>query len=129
MYSSLELIILLLFCSVGLVALLRNAKLPPMIAYFLVGLILGPSGLAVLTDSESNRHLVEFGIVFLMFTIGLEFSLPTLNSMRKILFGVGLTQVGITLLISTMLAMFVGLSLIDGFVVGAAVTMSSTAIV
>lgn len=129
MYSSLELIILLLFCSVGLVALLRNAKLPPMIAYFLVGLILGPSGFAVLTDSESNRHLVEFGIVFLMFTIGLEFSLPTLNSMRKILFGVGLTQVGITLLISTMLAMFVGLSLVDGFVVGAAVTMSSTAIV
>ena len=129
MYSSLELIILLLFCSVGLVAILRNAKLPPMIAYFLVGLILGPSGLAVLTDSESNRHLVEFGIVFLMFTIGLEFSLPTLNSMRKILFGVGLTQVGITLLISTMLAMFVGLSFIDGFVVGAAVTMSSTAIV
>lgn len=129
MYSSLELILLLLFCSVGLVALLRNAKLPPMIAYFLVGLILGPSGFAVLTDSESNRHLVEFGIVFLMFTIGLEFSLPTLNSMRKILFGVGLTQVGITLLISTMLAMFVGLSLIDGFVVGAAVTMSSTAIV
>ena len=129
MYSSLELIILLLFCSVGLVALLRNAKLPPMIAYFLVGLILGHSGLAVLTDSESNRHLVEFGIVFLMFTIGLEFSLPTLNSMRKILFGVGLTQVGITLLITTMLAMFFGLSLIDGFVVGAAVTMSSTAIV
>ena len=129
MYSSLELIILLLFCSVGLVALLRNAKLPPMIAYFLVGLILGPSGFSVLTDSESNRHLVEFGIVFLMFTIGLEFSLPTLNSMRKILFGVGLTQVGITLLISTMLAMFVGLSFVDGFVVGAAVTMSSTAIV
>jgi CPA2 family monovalent cation:H+ antiporter-2 len=129
MYSSLELIILLLFCSVGLVALLRNAKLPPMIAYFLVGLILGPSGLSVLTDSPSNRHLVEFGIVFLMFTIGLEFSLPTLNSMRKILFGVGLTQVGITLLISTILAMFVGLSFIDGFVVGAAVTMSSTAIV
>src|SRR6056300_27986 len=129
MYTSLELIILLLVCSVGLVALLRNAKLPPMIAYFLVGLILGPSGFSFLIESEANRHLVEFGIVFLMFTIGLEFSLPTLNSMRKILFGVGLTQVGITLLISTMLAMFVGLSFVDGFVVGAAVTMSSTAIV
>ena len=83
MYTSLELIILLLVCSVGLVALLRNAKLPPMIAYFLVGLILGPSGFSVLIDSESNRHLVEFGIVFLMFTIGLEFSLPTLNSNRR----------------------------------------------
>ncbi len=129
MYTSLELIIFLLFCSVGFVALLRNAKLPPMIAYFLVGFILGPSGFSVLIDSESNRHLVEFGIVFLMFTIGLEFSLPTLNSMRKILFGVGLAQVGITLLLSTMIAMFIGLSFIDGFVVGAAITMSSTAVV
>lgn len=129
MYTSLELIILLLVCSVGFVALLRNAKLPPMIAYFLVGFILGPSGFSVLIDSESNRHLVEFGIVFLMFTIGLEFSLSTLNSMRKILFGVGLAQVGITLLLSTMIAMFIGLSFIDGFVVGAAITMSSTAVV
>ena len=129
MYTSLELIIFLLVCSVGFVALLRNAKLPPMIAYFLVGFILGPSGFSVLIDSESNRHLVEFGIVFLMFTIGLEFSLPTLNSMRKILFGVGLAQVGITLLLSTMIAMFIGLSFIDGFVVGAAITMSSTAVV
>ena len=129
MYTSLELIIFLLFCSVGFVALLRNAKLPPMIAYFLVGFILGPSGFSVLIDSESNRHLVEFGIVFLMFTIGLEFSLPTLNSMRKILFGVGLAQVGITLLLSTMIAMFIGLSFIDGFIIGAAITMSSTAVV
>ena len=64
-----------------------------------------------------------------MFTIGLEFSLPTLNSMRKILFGVGLAQVGITLVLSTMIAMFIGLSFIDGFVVGAAITMSSTAVV
>ena len=129
MYTSLELIIFLLVCSVGFVALLRNAKLPPMIAYFLVGFILGPSGFSVLIDSESNRHLVEFGIVFLMFTIGLEFSLPTLNSMRKILFGVGLAQVGITLLLSTMIAMFIGLSFIDGFIIGAAITMSSTAVV
>ena len=129
MYTSLELIIFLLVCSVGFVALLRNAKLPPMIAYFLVGFILGPSGFSVLIDSESNRHLVEFGIVFLMFTIGLEFSIPTLNSMRKILFGVGLAQVGITLLLSTIIAMFIGLSFIDGFVVGAAITMSSTAVV
>ena len=76
MYSSLELIILLLFCSVGLVALLRNAMLPPMIAYFLVGLILGPSGFAVLTDSESNRHLVEFGIVFLCLLLVLSLVYP-----------------------------------------------------
>ena len=86
MVSSLELIILLLACSVGLVAILRNFKMPPMIAYFVVGLILGPSVAGVIVDSAANHHLVEFGIVFLMFTIGLEFSLPTLNSMRQILF-------------------------------------------
>jgi len=129
MFSSLELIILLLGSSVILVSIMRNAKLPPMIAYFLVGLLLGPSVLSILPDSEANRHLVEFGIVFLMFTIGLEFNLPTLNSMRGILFGVGLAQVGITLFLSTVFSMAMGLSLIDGFIIGAAITMSSTAIV
>ena len=54
-----------------------------MIAYFVVGLVLGPNAMGILPDSESSRHFVEFGIVFLMFTIGLEFSLPKLNSMRS----------------------------------------------
>ena len=129
MYSSLELIILLLACSVGLVAILRNFKMPPMIAYFFVGLILGPSVAGVIVDSAANHHLVEFGIVFLMFTIGLEFSLPTLNSMRKILFGIGLSQVAITLLFTVIIGSLFGLSLSEGFIIGSAITMSSTAIV
>ena len=129
MVSSLELIILLLACSVGLVAILRNFKMPPMIAYFVVGLILGPSVAGVLVDSAANHHLVEFGIVFLMFTIGLEFSLPTLNSMRQILFGIGLSQVSITLLFTIIIGSLFGLSLSEGFVIGSAITMSSTAIV
>lgn len=129
MYSSLELIILLLACSVGLVGILRNFKMPPMIAYFVVGLILGPSVAGVIVDSEANQHLVEFGIVFLMFTIGLEFSLPTLNSMRQILFGIGLSQVSITLIISIFIGSLFDLSISEGFLVGAAITMSSTAIV
>ena len=129
MVSSLELIILLLACSVGLVAILRNFKMPPMIAYFVVGLILGPSVAGVLVDSAANHHLVEFGIVFLMFTIGLEFSLPTLNSMRQILFGIGLSQVSITLLFTIIIGSLFGLSLSEGFIIGSAITMSSTAIV
>ena len=129
MVSSLELIILLLACSVGLVAILRNFKMPPMIAYFVVGLILGPSVAGVIVDSAANHHLVEFGIVFLMFTIGLEFSLPTLNSMRKILFGIGLSQVVITLLFTIIIGSLFGLSLSEGFIIGSAITMSSTAIV
>ena len=129
MSNSLELIILLLACSVCMVAFLRNMKLPPMIAYFLVGLVLGPNFLSILPDAESSRHFVEFGIVFLMFTIGLEFSLPTLNSMRTILLGVGGAQVIITLLLAMVMSISYGLSFVEGFIIGSAITMSSTAIV
>jgi CPA2 family monovalent cation:H+ antiporter-2 len=100
-----------------------------MIAYFIVGLILGPHLIGVLPDSESSRHVAEFGIVFLMFSIGLEFSLPKLYSMRRILFGLGGAQVLITLFASISLAWWLGLHLASAFVIGSAITMSSTAIV
>ncbi|MBT5573534.1 MAG: potassium transporter [Nitrosomonadales bacterium] len=129
MFESLQLIILLLVSSVFLVALFKYLSLPPMIAYFVVGLALGPHALAILPGSESSRHFVEFGIVFLMFTIGLEFSLPKLNSMRNILFGLGGTQVLITLLAVIVCGIFFGLQLPSAFIIGAALTMSSTAIV
>ncbi len=129
MFESIQLIILLLVSSVLMVALFRYLRLPPMIAYFVVGLILGPYALGVLPDSESSRHFVEFGIVFLMFTIGLEFSLPKLNSMRHILFGLGGAQVAITLLTAMVFSTFLGLDLAEAFIIGSALTMSSTAIV
>jgi len=129
MFESIQLIILLLVSSVLMVALFRYLRLPPMIAYFSVGLILGPYALGVLPDSESSRHFVEFGIVFLMFTIGLEFSLPKLNSMRHILFGLGGAQVVITLATTMIFSTFLGLELAAAFIIGSALTMSSTAIV
>jgi len=129
MFESIQLIILLLVSSVLMVALFRYLRLPPMIAYFVVGLLLGPHALAVLPDSESSRHFVEFGIVFLMFTIGLEFSLPKLNSMRHILFGLGGAQVAITLATTMVFSTFLGLDLAAAFIIGSALTMSSTAIV
>ena len=129
MFESIQLIILLLVSSVLMVALFRYLRLPPMIAYFVVGLILGPYAFGVLPDSESSRHFVEFGIVFLMFTIGLEFSLPKLNSMRYILFGLGGAQVAITLATTMIFATFLGLDLAAAFIIGSALTMSSTAIV
>ena len=129
MFESIQLIILLLVSSVLMVALFRYLRLPPMIAYFVVGLILGPYALGVLPDSESSRHFVEFGIVFLMFTIGLEFSLPKLNSMRHILLGLGGAQVAITLLTTMVFSTFLGLDLAEAFIIGSALTMSSTAIV
>ena len=129
MFESIQLIILLLVSSVLMVALFRYLRLPPMIAYFVVGLILGPFVLGILPDSESSRHFVEFGIVFLMFTIGLEFSLPKLNSMRHILFGLGGSQVIITLATTMVFSTLLGLDLAAAFIIGSALTMSSTAIV
>lgn len=129
MFDTLPLVLILLVSSVLLVGLFRYLKLPAMIAYFVVGLILGPHLIGVLPDSESSRHFAEFGIVFLMFSIGLEFSLPKLYSMRNILFGLGGAQVFITLFASISLAWWLGLHLTSAFVIGSAFTMSSTAIV
>jgi CPA2 family monovalent cation:H+ antiporter-2 len=129
MFDSLSSVLLLLTSSVLLVGLFRAVRLPAMLAYFVVGVLIGPYSFNLLPSTESSRHVAEFGIVFLMFSIGLEFSLPKLYAMRKTLFGLGGSQVVITLGVTMLLASFAGLSLPTAFVIGGALTMSSTAIV
>lgn len=129
MFDTLPLILILLTCSVMAVALFRALRLPAMLAYFLVGLTLGPHTFGLLPDTEASHEVAEFGIVFLMFSIGLEFSLPQLYAMRKKVLGLGGAQVIVTLLITMTLAKVAGLDWPAAFVIGAALTMSSTAIV
>jgi len=129
MFDSLIHLLLLLTSSVFAVGLFRILGLPAMLAYFMIGILLGPHALGLLEDEESGRQVAEFGIVFLMFSIGLEFSLPKLYAMRKTLFGLGGGQVVLTLLASLVLGKLAGLSLTSAFIIGAAITMSSTAIV
>ena len=129
MFDSLTSVLLLLTSSVLAVALFRAMRLPAMLAYFVVGVLFGPFALDLLPSTESGRHVAEFGIVFLMFSIGLEFSLPKLYAMRKTLFGLGGSQVLITLAVTMLLGWLAGLSLPTAFVIGGALTMSSTAIV
>ena len=129
MFDSLSSVLLLLTSSVVLVGLFRAMRLPAMLAYFVVGILIGPYSFNLLPSTESSRHVAEFGIVFLMFSIGLEFSLPKLYAMRKTLFGLGGSQVVITLGVTMLVASFAGLSLPTAFVIGGALTMSSTAIV
>lgn len=129
MFNTLPLILILLISSVFAVALFRAFNLPAMLAYFLVGLALGPHTFGLLPDSEANREFAEFGIVFLMFSIGLEFSLPQLYAMRKKVLGLGGGQVIITLLLTMAISKLAGLSWATAFVIGAALAMSSTAIV
>ncbi|MDO9365036.1 MAG: monovalent cation:proton antiporter-2 (CPA2) family protein [Methylotenera sp.] len=129
MFDTLPLILILLISSVLAVALFRAFRLPAMLAYFLVGLTLGPHTFGLLPDTEANREIAEFGIVFLMFSIGLEFSLPQLYAMRKKVLGLGGAQVAITLALAMGVAKLAGLNWPAAFVVGTALTMSSTAIV
>ncbi len=129
MFDSLINLLLLLTSSVFAVGLFRILGLPAMLAYSMIGIVLGPHALGLLQDEESGRQVAEFGIVFLMFSIGLEFSLPKLYAMRKTLFGLGGGQVVLTLLASLLLGKLAGLSLTSAFIIGAALTMSSTAIV
>lgn len=122
-------ILILLTSAVFAVALFRVLRLPSLLAYFSMGLLLGPHALGFLPDSEANRELAEFGIVFLMFSIGLEFSLPHLYAMRRTVFGMGGAQVASTMLLFTMIAMALGLDWRSAVVISGALTMSSTAIV
>jgi CPA2 family monovalent cation:H+ antiporter-2 len=128
MFQSIELIITLLVSSVAAVALLKYFNISSTLAYLFVGIILGPHASQILPDSESIKPFLEFGIVFLMFSIGLEFSLAKLNSMRKIIFGLGSIQVLTTIFVVIIFSNFFNLEFSTAFVIGAALSLSSTAI-
>ncbi len=129
MTHTLTITLVLLASSVFAVVLCRMVRLPPILGYLLVGMVVGPHALALLPDTASTHFLGEIGIAFLMFSIGLEFSLPQLQRMRRSVFGLGLAQVAITTLCAMAVLHLMGYGWPVGFVLGGALAMSSTAIV
>ncbi|HVG03682.1 MAG TPA: cation:proton antiporter [Burkholderiaceae bacterium] len=133
MTSGLEFALLLLSCVVAGVVAFRLLHLPPLLAYLTVGILIGPHALAMLPDSADARYLAEFGIVFLMFSIGLEFSLAKLRAMRHIVLGLGAAQVVLTVVATLVAGALIGryfnIGLAGAFALGGALAMSSTAIV
>jgi CPA2 family monovalent cation:H+ antiporter-2 len=140
MLSSLELALALLAASVLAVVGLRTLNLPPLVAYIAVGVLLGPHATNVAGEPEVVRHAGELGVVFLMFSLGLEFNLGKLIALRKLVFGLGAAQVGTTvactmLAFALMPAAAVGWLFGDGIdwrvalVLGGTMAMSSTAMV
>ncbi|MDH4450185.1 MAG: cation:proton antiporter [Rhodoferax sp.] len=95
--NGLEITLLYLLAAVVGVVLCRTVKLPPMLGYLVVGVVVGPHALAISRNAEAVRYLGEFGVVFLMFVIGLEFNLSRLRAMRRHVFGLGLLQVTVTM--------------------------------
>jgi CPA2 family monovalent cation:H+ antiporter-2 len=132
MPTALELTLLLLAAAVLGVVAFRLLNLPPMLGYLAVGILIGPNALGLVPDTKETRYLAEFGVVFLMFSIGLEFSLPKLKSMRSLVFGLGMGQVVLTTVIvvlaGALLNLFLPLPLSAAFLLGATLAMSSTAI-
>ena len=127
--TTLQLVLVLLASAVLVVALFRALNLPPVLGYLLVGAAIGPAALDLVPDSGAAHSLAEFGVVFLMFSIGLEFSLPRLYSMKRTVFGLGLAQVAVTVAINVPVALLAGLSWQAGIALGGILAMSSTALV
>ena len=135
--TSLELTLLYLLAAVLGVVACRSLKLPPMLGYLAVGVLIGPHALALARNADDIRHLGEFGVVFLMFVIGLEFNLPKLRAMRRHVFGLGLFQVGMTIIVVTLGSVFLTVTAPSlwtmewrtALALSGAMAMSSTAIV
>lgn len=135
--TALDTTLVLLSCAVLGVVAFRMLNLPPMLGYLGVGILIGPYALGWAQESAATHQLAEFGVVFLMFSIGLEFSLPKLISMRRAVFGLGLAQVVATIVVAMLGAIAAGMILPQyfqmswkaAFALGGALSMSSTAIV
>ena len=126
--STLSLVLLLLGASVLAVVIFRRFNLPPVLGYLLVGSLIGPHALNLMQDITRVQAVAEFGVVFLMFSIGLEFSLPKLYAMKRIVFGLGLLQVAVSMVLITGLIMLFGVSWQLGIALGGVFAMSSTAV-
>ncbi|WP_127805599.1 monovalent cation:proton antiporter family protein [Hydrogenophaga sp. NH-16] len=135
--NSLDITLLYLLAAVLGVVGCRMLRLPPMLGYLVVGVVIGPNALALAQNSQGLRYLAEFGVVFLMFVIGLEFSLPKLRAMKRHVFGLGLSQVVLTVLLTTLASLALGWLLPTwwkmewqmALALGGVMAMSSTAIV
>ena len=129
MHSSLEIVLILLAVAVAVVVVCRLLHLPAMLGYLIVGIMIGPHALAWIPDTEQAHYLGEFGVVFLMFSIGLEFSLTRLRAMRRLVFGLGTAQVVATMLLVMGFSLLFGQNWRAGLALGGILAMSSTAIV
>ena len=130
MFSSpLALIIILLAVSVFVVTLARRLGLPTILGYVAVGLAIGPHALGVFPESDTTHLLAELGVVFLLFTLGLEFSWPRMVALRREVFGLGSLQVLGTTAVVAPIAHLFGLAWPQSIVIGGVVAMSSTVLI
>ena len=122
-------IVLLLTIAVITVSISRRLHFPPILGYIIVGVIVGPNGIGFIDNADNIELLAELGIVFLLFAIGLEFSIGQMMAMRRQVFGMGAVQVFATAAVVYLITYLAGLDTNTSIVIASAFALSSTAIV
>ena len=122
-------VLVLLVAAIVIVPLLKRLKSSPVIGYLAAGILIGPHGFGFISDAEGAQALAEFGVVFLLFTVGLELSFGRLKQLRTYVFGLGAAQVALTGAIIFGIALAFGISINAAIVIGAGLALSSTAFV
>ena len=128
-YAIFEEIILLLTIAVLAIALLKRCNIAPILAYLLVGVIVSPYAMGLISDNRNVRFIAEFGVVFLMFTVGLEFSTARILALKKQVLGLGGAQVLFTSIVAGSVHWFFRHDLQEAITIGGIIALSSTAIV
>lgn len=121
-------LLILFAASLPMVFLTRRLGLPALVGFLVTGVALGPGALALIESAERVQRLAEIGVMLLLFTIGLEFSLTRLGKMARLLVGAGSLQVGVTGAVATAVALLAGYPGSQAVVLGLIVALSSTAL-
>jgi CPA2 family monovalent cation:H+ antiporter-2 len=122
-------LLIILASSLVVIAIFRRLQLPPVLGYLCVGLFVGPTALDWVNESEELPDLAEMGVVFLLFSLGLEFSLSKMLALRRVVFGLGSLQVICSALLLAGLLGLLGMPAGAALLLGGGLALSSTAIV
>jgi len=128
-FSHLPVILVLLATAVVIVALFRKLHVSPILGYLVAGALIGPGGIGIVSDISGTGAIAEFGVVFLLFVIGLELSWERLHAMRREKFALGILQVVITTSVFTCSLYFTGFAIETAAIIGGGLALSSTALV
>lgn len=122
-------LLIILASSLVVIALFQRLRLPPVLGYLCVGLMIGPTAFNWVNENEDLPDLAELGVVFLLFSLGLEFSLSKMLALRQVVFGLGSLQVLGSGILLGVLLMLLGMPITPALLLGAGLSLSSTAIV
>ena len=122
-------LLVLLAAAVAIVAGFRTIRLSPVLGYLVAGMVIGPGGLKLVQNVDHMDGIADFGIVFLLFMIGLDLSWDKLKAMRSQVLLIGTCQVALTAAAFALAAHVLGLEWMAGSIVGCGLALSSTALV